>query len=152
MTWHWSQRTMPMHRDKAVIHADLRAIHVPLMFSKNKEVRYWVIEYYLVAFVVLVWREIFFISRNPSLARFPQAWVLLRWSRPLAMDLHVFLWRLMHLSRHEPQNSLAGALLLTRWVWARLLGEDVDLWQTDSGLVDKGRLGGGLYGLLLTSL
>ena len=52
----------------------------------------------------------------------------------------------------EPQNSLVGALLLAGWVWARLRGVDADLLQTNSGLVDEGRLGRGLPGLLLTPL
>jgi len=51
----------------------------------------------------------------------------------------------------EPQNSLVAALLLAGWVWARLRGVDADLLQTNSGLVDEGRLGGWLSGLLLTS-
>ena len=52
----------------------------------------------------------------------------------------------------ESQNTMVGVFFLTGWFRARLRGEDIDLRQANSGLIDEGRLGGTLSGILLTSL
>jgi hypothetical protein len=70
------------------------------------------------------------------------------------MDVHTFLFVPIYAltSPLESQNLLVGASLLTGWVWACPCGEDAGLWQANSGLVDEGRVGGSLPGLLLTSV